>query len=84
VSSYEERFMEDCMQKRGYRLVRDEDLPLDVRREEPNVVSAVPWNRFYGVAGRIDDVDRGPGIEEAGTKQKGRHRGLPLRTVALP
>lgn len=52
MSDYERRFMVDCMQQRGYRLVADRDLPLDVKREEPNVVSAVPWNRFYGIAGR--------------------------------
>lgn len=55
LSDYERRFMEDCMQQRGYRLVPDKDLPLDVRREEPNGVTAVPWNRFYGVAGSIEE-----------------------------
>lgn len=55
MSDYERRFMEDCMQQRGYRLVPEDDLPLDVRREEPNAVSAVPWNRFYGVAGSLDE-----------------------------
>ncbi|MEN6336982.1 MAG: hypothetical protein ABFE01_22220 [Phycisphaerales bacterium] len=55
VSSYEERFTADCMRRRGYRLVSSEDLPLDVKREEPNVATAVPWNRFYGVAGTIDE-----------------------------
>ncbi len=55
LSDYERRFMEDCMAQRGYRLVAEKDLPLDVRREEPNVVSAVPWDRFYGVAGNIDE-----------------------------
>jgi hypothetical protein len=54
MSDYERRFMENCMQQRGYRLVRDSDLPLDVRREEPDVVLAVPWNRFYGLAGSIE------------------------------
>ena len=55
MSDYERRFMEDCLQQRGYRLVRSGDLPLEVRREEPNVVTAVPWNRFYGVAGSLDE-----------------------------
>ena len=55
LSDYERRFMEDCMQRRGYRLVPEKDLPLDVKREEPNTISAVPWNRFYGVAGRIEE-----------------------------
>lgn len=55
MSDYERRFMENCMEQRGYRLVPDSGLPLDVKREEPNAVTAVPWNRFYGVAGSIDD-----------------------------
>jgi len=55
MSDYEQRFMEDCMQRRGYRLVPDRKLPLDVRREEPNLVTAVPWNRFDGVAGSIEE-----------------------------
>jgi hypothetical protein len=55
LSDYERRFMEDCMEQRGYRLVRSSDLPLEVKREEPNVVTAVPWNRFYGFAGTLDE-----------------------------
>lgn len=55
MSDYERRFMEDCMRRRGYRLAADDDLPLDIKREEPNTVSAVPWNRFYGVAGSLDE-----------------------------
>lgn len=55
LSDYEQRFMEHCMEQRGYRLVPDQELPLEVRREEPNAVTAVPWNRFYGIAGSIED-----------------------------
>lgn len=55
VSDYERRFMENCMQQRGYRLVPAKELPLDARREEPNVASAVPWDRSYGVAGSIGE-----------------------------
>ena len=55
MSDYERWFMEDCMRQRGYRLVPEKDLPLDVRREEPNVATAVPWNRFYGLAGSIHE-----------------------------
>lgn len=55
MSDYERRFMENCMQQRGYRLVPSGDLPLDVKREEPNAVTAVPWNRFWGFAGSLDE-----------------------------
>jgi len=55
VTNYERRFMENCMQQRGYRLVPAHDLPLDARREEPNLVTAVPWDRFYGIAGSLPE-----------------------------
>jgi len=51
VGEYERRFMEDCMRQKGYWIVPQDDLPLDVRREEPNLASALPWDRAYGVAG---------------------------------
>ncbi len=55
VGDYERRFMEDCMRRKGYQLVRQKELPLDVRREEPDVASALPWDRSYGVAGSISE-----------------------------
>jgi hypothetical protein len=55
VSSYERQFMEDCMRQRGYRLVPSGELPLDAKRQEPDVAMAVPWDRFYGVAGGLDE-----------------------------
>ncbi len=55
VSSYERRFMENCMRQQGYRLVPNGELPLDAKRQEPDVAMAVPWNRFYGVAGSLDE-----------------------------
>jgi hypothetical protein len=36
-------------------LVPEKDLPLEAKREEPDVGGAVPWNRFYGVAGSIHE-----------------------------
>jgi hypothetical protein len=53
VGDYERRFLENCMQERGYRLVPQKDLPLDVRREEPNLASDMPWDWADGVAGRL-------------------------------
>jgi hypothetical protein len=51
ASSYKHRFLENCMQERGYELVAAKDLPLDVVREDPTVPSEVPWVHAYGVAG---------------------------------
>ena len=55
VSDYERRFMENCMQQKGYRLVSAHDLPLDARRVEPNLATAVPWDHFYGLAGSLPE-----------------------------
>lgn len=53
VSGYELEFMKNCMEQRGYRLVPASDLPLDIKRQEPDRASAVPIDRSWGVAGRL-------------------------------
>jgi hypothetical protein len=53
IGEYERRFMEDCMQQRGYRLVKEKELPLAVKREDADIPSEVPMARGYGVAGSI-------------------------------
>lgn len=53
LGSYERRFMEECMRQRGYRLVSESELPLDVKREDPDIPSEVPWARSYGLAGTL-------------------------------
>jgi hypothetical protein len=53
ASSYKHRFLENCMQQRGYELIAEKDLPLDIKREDPDVPSEVPWVHSYGVAGII-------------------------------
>ncbi len=52
-SSYKHRFLEDCMQQRGYELIAEKHLPLDIKREDPEVPSDVPWIHAYGVAGTL-------------------------------
>jgi hypothetical protein len=52
-SSYSYRFLENCMQQKGYELVAEKDLPLDAKRQDPIVPSDVPWYHAYGVAGAI-------------------------------
>ena len=49
---YEVKFMENCMTERGYRLVTQEELPLDVKREEPD--TSLHW-RTVGVAGTLSE-----------------------------
>jgi hypothetical protein len=53
VSKYELEFIKTCMEQRGYRLVRASDLPLDIKRQEPDAESAVPIDRSWGIAGRL-------------------------------
>jgi len=54
ASSYRHRFLANCMQERGYELIAEKDLPLDVKREDPEVPSEAPWVHAYGVAGALN------------------------------
>jgi len=54
IGKYEREFMEDCLQKKGYRLVPEKELPLDVKREDSDIPSEVSWARGYGVAGALE------------------------------
>ncbi len=47
---YEFKFMEQCMMGKGYQLVGENKLPLDVRRQDPDVT--VHW-RMKGIAGKV-------------------------------
>ena len=49
---YEVKFIKNCMAERGYRLVTQDKLPLDVKREEPDV--SLHW-RTNGVAGTLKE-----------------------------
>lgn len=53
IGDYERRFMQDCMQQKGYRLVSEKELPLIVKREDSDIPSEVPSARGYGVAGAL-------------------------------
>jgi hypothetical protein len=53
ADSYKYRFIDNCMQERGYEVVAEKDLPLDVAREDPMVPPDVPWIHAYGVAGAL-------------------------------
>lgn len=51
LGKYEFKLMADCMIQKGYRLVRDRQLHVRVKREDPNLT--VPW-MIHGVAGFIE------------------------------
>ncbi len=70
--TYKNRFLEDYMQRRGYWLISDEDLPLDVKREDPRVPSDVPWIHSYGIAGTLSETSTSPAeLRPRRTRQAG-------------
>lgn len=50
ITDYEVKFMEDCMTKKGYRLTKQKELPLNVKRQEAE--TSLHW-RMKGIAGTI-------------------------------
>jgi hypothetical protein len=74
VSGYELKFIKDCMEQKGYRLVAASDLPLNVKRQEPDVQSAVPIDRSWGIAGSIP-----PSPPPLPRKSPGTPHSLPAR-----
>ena len=51
MGDYEFKFMEDCMRQKGYSLLKEKDLPLRVKRENPDLLMDA---RLRGVAGAIE------------------------------
>jgi PBP1b-binding outer membrane lipoprotein LpoB len=50
TADYEIKFMNECMQSKGFQEVSAKELPLDVRREEPE--TSLHW-RTRGLAGSV-------------------------------
>ena len=48
--SYERKFLDDCMEQRGYKLVTENKLPLRVKRQDSDWLS---WN--HGFAGFLNE-----------------------------
>ncbi len=55
TADYEYKFMDKCMQDKGYRLVGESELPLEVKRQEPE--SSLHW-RMRGIAGEIPSQNK--------------------------
>ena len=52
--SYEYKFIEDCMKRKGYRLVTENKLPLDVKRLDPDSsLSGQLYGYRRGIAGKL-------------------------------
>ena len=51
---YEYEFIEDCMKRKGYRLVTEDKLPLDVKRLDPDSsLSGQLYGYRRGIAGTL-------------------------------
>ena len=51
MGDYEFKFMEDCLRQKGYTLLKEKELPLRVKREDPK--SSLHW-KLHGVAGTTE------------------------------
>lgn len=56
VGSYKYKFLENCMFNRGYRLVTEDELPLDVKRQDPDSgLRGYLYGHRRGIAGALDE-----------------------------
>ena len=55
AGSYEHKFMEDCMEHKGYKLVIENELPLNVKRQDPDSsLQGQLYGYRRGIAGTLD------------------------------
>jgi hypothetical protein len=53
--AYEYEYMEKCMKQKGYRLVKESELPDDVKRQDPaDTVVGRAYEGRRGIAGTLD------------------------------
>jgi len=53
--SYEYKFIEECMKSKGYKLVTENKLPLDARRQDPDSsLQGQLYGYRRGIAGTLD------------------------------
>lgn len=53
ITDYEIKFMETCMREKGYEMVEKDQLPMDVKRQEPE--TSLHW-RMNGLAGTLNST----------------------------
>lgn len=55
AGGYEHKFMKDCMEQKGYRLVTENKLPLNVKRQDPDSsLQGYLYGYRRGMAGTLD------------------------------
>lgn len=53
---YENKFMEDCMKRKGYKLVTEDKLPLEAKRQDPDSsLKGFLYGYRRGIAGALDE-----------------------------
>lgn len=53
---YKHKFIEDCMIRRGYRLVTEDELPLTAKRLDPaQTLHGFLYGQRRGIAGQVDE-----------------------------
>ncbi len=52
IGSYEINFVKDCMKEKGYKLVTEDKLPKNVKREDPQL------NTFWLLAGKSGTIEK--------------------------
>jgi hypothetical protein len=53
---YENKFMKDCMKRKGYKLVTEDKLPLDAKRQDPDSsLKGFIYGYRRGIAGSLDE-----------------------------
>jgi hypothetical protein len=56
AGAYEHKFMEDCMEQKGYRLVTENKLPLNAKRQDPDSsLKGYLYGYRRGIAGALDE-----------------------------
>ena len=54
--SYKYKFLENCMKERGYELVTEDELPLEVKRQDPDSgLRGFLYGHRRGIAGALDE-----------------------------
>ncbi len=54
--NYEHKFMEDCMERKGYGLVTEDKLPLGVKRKDPDTtLRGFLYGQRRGISGNVDE-----------------------------
>lgn len=56
TTGYEHKFMKDCMERKGYQLVTEDQLPLDAKRQDPDSsLKGFLYGYRQGIAGALDE-----------------------------